>query len=72
MTLKSLQRQGKGRTQNSFQRLSNSCDIICGNRQRAPYNGRASLGSWQGGGKFWQSTGVRIPSLPLELIKRLC
>nr|DAF73758.1 MAG TPA: hypothetical protein [Caudoviricetes sp.] len=21
------------------------------------------------GGKFWQSTGVRIPSLPLELIK---
>lgn len=28
-------------------------------------NGRASLGSWQGGGKFWQSTGVRIPSLPL-------
>lgn len=24
----------------------------------------------KGGGKFWQSTGVRIPSLPLELIKR--
>nr|DAR14379.1 MAG TPA: hypothetical protein [Caudoviricetes sp.] len=41
-------------------------------RKRAPCNGRASLGSWQGGGKFWQSTGVRIPSLPLELIKRLC
>lgn len=37
-------------------------------RQRAPCNGRASLGSWQGGGKFWQSTGVRIPSLPLELM----
>lgn len=36
--------------------------------ERAPCNGRASLGSWQGGGKFWQSTGVRIPSLPLELM----
>lgn len=36
-------------------------------RQRAPLNGRASLGSWQGG-KFRQSTGVRIPSLPLELM----
>lgn len=23
------------------------------------------------GGKFWQSTGVRIPSLPLELINML-
>ena len=22
----------------------------------------------RGGGKFWQSTGVRIPSLPLELM----
>ena len=44
---------------------------ICGNRQRAPYNGRASLGSWQGGGKFWQSTGVRIPSLPLELMNNM-
>lgn len=22
----------------------------------------------EGGGKFWQSTGVRIPSLPLELM----
>jgi hypothetical protein len=36
-------------------------------RQRAPCNGRAST-SRQGWGKFWQSTGVRIPSLPLELM----
>nr|DAZ34612.1 MAG TPA: hypothetical protein [Caudoviricetes sp.] len=53
LTLKSLQRQGKGRTQSSFQRLSNSCDIIiCGNRQRAPCNGRASTSSRQGWDKF--------------------
>ena len=37
-------------------------------KQRVPYNGRASTSSRQGWGKFWQSTGVRIPSLPLELM----
>nr|DAR13529.1 MAG TPA: hypothetical protein [Caudoviricetes sp.] len=68
--LKPLQRQGKGRALNSFQRLSNLSFLPCNmrKRQRAPFNGRASIGSWQGWGKFWPSTGFRIPSLPLELM----
>nr|DAG42252.1 MAG TPA: hypothetical protein [Caudoviricetes sp.] len=35
---------------------------ICGNRQRAPYNGRASLGSWQGGVSFGSQLGFESPA----------
>ena len=36
-------------------------------KQRVPYNGRASTSSRKGWDNF-ASTGVRIPSLPLELM----
>lgn len=60
-----LQRQGKGRTQNSFQRLILvSCFLPCNmrKRQRAPCNGRASLGSWQGGVSFGSQLGFESPA----------
>ena len=44
---------------------------ICGNRQRAPYMEGHTSAAGKGGGKFWQSTGVRIPSLPLELMNNM-
>ena len=42
--------------------------VICENDSVRPETEGHPSAAGKGGGKFWQSTGVRIPSLPLELM----
>lgn len=63
--------RAKGARKTHFSRLSKiSCfyHAICGNDSVRPATEGHPSAAGKGGGKFWQSTGVRIPSLPLELM----
>ncbi len=64
--------RAKGARKTHFKGYLISCfyHVICGNDSVRPITeGHPSAAGK--GGKFWQSTGVRIPSLPLELMNNM-